>query len=59
MWTKVMYDNKNILSFHSLVTVAIAAINIGVQMALLFTTSVDKEDVVHIHNGVLCLHQKG
>ena len=27
-------------SFYSLVTVAIAAINIGVQMALLFTTSV-------------------
>ena len=27
-------------SFHSLVTVAIAAMNTGVQMALLFTTSV-------------------
>ena len=27
-------------SFHSLVTMAIAAINIGVQMALVFTTSI-------------------
>ena len=68
-------------SFHSLVTVAIAAINTGAQMALLFTTSVplgdvhssqsveraempfnrrmDKEDVVHIYNGLLLSHQKG